>query len=159
ALFVVLGDEQARALFDGLKAAGTRMVSSNSESLRLAVTGEVPYALTDTDDAFVALEDGDPLGLRFPDQDGVGTLFMPNAVARMRGGPNPEQAQTLIDFLLTSETETMLRESAGQIPVLPGGAPPEGFGLAEVRFMNVDFEEVARKIEAIQPYLKSWAGL
>ncbi|HSF15040.1 MAG TPA: extracellular solute-binding protein [Vicinamibacteria bacterium] len=159
ALFVALGDEEARALFDGLKAAGARMVSSNSESLRLAISGEVPYALTDTDDAFVALEDGEPLKLRFPDQDGVGTLFMPNAVARMRGGPNPEGAQKLIDFLLTSEIETMLRDSAGQIPVLPGGAPPEGFGLAEVRFMNVDYEEVARKIEEIQPYLKNWAGL
>ncbi len=159
ALFVALGDEPARSLLDGLKAKGTRMVSSNSESLRLALSGEVPYALTDTDDAFVAVEDGEPLGLRFPDQEGVGTLFMPNAVARMRGGPNPEEAQKLIDFLLTPEIETMLRDSAGQIPILPGGEPPEGFGLKEVRFMDVDYEDVARKIEEIQPYLKGWAGL
>ena len=135
------------------------MVSSNSESLRLALSGEAAYALTDTDDAFVALGDGEPLGLLFPDQEGVGTLFMPNAVARMRGGPNPEAAQKLIDFLLTPEIETMLRDSAGQIPLLPGTEPPVSFGLAEVKFMNVDYEAVARKIEEMQPYLKSWAGL
>ncbi len=52
----------------------------------------------------------------------------------------------------------MLRDSAGQIPILPGSEPPENFGLAEVRFMDVDYEDVARKIEEIQPYLKSWAG-
>jgi hypothetical protein len=28
-----------------------------------------------------------------------------------------------------------------------------------VRFMEVDYEDVARKIEEIQPYLRSWAGL
>lgn len=159
ALFVALGDDEARSLFDGLKANGARMVSSNSESLRLALSGGVAYALTDTDDAFVALEDGEPVGLLFPDQEGVGTLFMPNAVARLRGGPNPEAAQKLIDFLLTPEIETMLRDSAGQIPILPGGEPPESFGLAEVKFMSVDYEAVARKTEEIQPYLKSWAGL
>lgn len=159
ALFVALGDEEARALFDGLKRTGTRMVTSNSESLRAALSGEVSYGLTDTDDAFVALEDGQPLGLRFPDQEGVGTLFMPNAVARIREGPNPEAAQRLIDFLLTPEVESILRETAGQIPILPGGEPPESFGLGEVRFMEVDYEDVARKIEEIQPYLKSWAGL
>ena len=158
-LFVALGDEEATSLFDTLKATGTRMVTSNSESLRLALSGEVSFALTDTDDAFVALEEGEPLGLRFPDQDGVGTLFMPNAVARMLGGPNPAAAQRLIDFLLTPEVEAMLRDSAGQIPILPGGEPPQSFGLAEVRFMDVNYEDVARKIEEIQPYLKNWAGL
>jgi ABC-type Fe3+ transport system substrate-binding protein len=84
---------------------------------------------------------------------------MPNAVARIGGGPNPEAAQKLIDFLLTSEVESMLRDSAGQIPTLPGSDPPEGFGLSHVRFMEVDYEEVARKIEAIQPYLARWADL
>ena len=159
ALFVALGDEEATSLLDQLKASGLRMVGSNSESLRLAISGEVAYALTDTDDAFVALEDGEPLGVRFPDQGGVGTLFMPNAVSRIAGGPNPEHAQALIDFLLTPEIETMLRESAGQIPVLPGVEPPRKFGLAEVRFMDVDYEAVARKIEEIQPYLERWTGL
>ena len=159
ALFVALGDEEAKSLFDRLKEKGTRMVSSNSESLRLALSGEVSYALTDTDDAFVALQDGESLGILFPDQDGVGTLFMPNAVARIRGGPNSEEAQRLIDFLLSPEVESMLRDSAGQIPILPGSDPPESFALAEARFMEVDYDEVARKIEEIQPYLKSWAGL
>lgn len=159
ALFVALGDEEARALFDALKEKRTRMVTSNSESLRVALSGEVSSGLTDTDDAFVALENGEPLGIRFPDQEGVGTLFMPNAVTRIRGGPNPSAAQTLIDFLLSNEVESMLRDSAGQIPILPGSEPPESFGLSEVRFMEVDYEDVAQKIEEIQPYLKSWAGL
>jgi iron(III) transport system substrate-binding protein len=159
AVFVALGDEEAFGLFDALKEKGARMVSSNSESLRVALSGERSFGLTDTDDAFVALADGEPVGLRFPDQEGFGTLFMPNAVARIAGGPHPVEAQALIDFLLTPEVEGMLRDSAGQIPLLPGNEPPEVFGLGAVRFMEVDYEAVARKIEEIQPYLKSWAGL
>lgn len=160
ALFALLGDETARQLFDGFKANGVRMVGSNSETLRAALSGEVAFGLTDTDDAFVALRDGQPLGLLFPDQEGVGTLLMPNAVALIRGAPHPEQGKQLIEFMLSSEVETLLRESAGQLPLLPGADPPADLeGLGEVRWMEVDYAEVARKVEEIQPYLKSWAGM
>jgi len=158
-LFVSLGDDEARALFDGLKANGARMVGSNSETLRAALAGDVSFGLTDTDDAFVALRDGAPVGLLFPDQEGPGTLFMPNAVSLVRGGPNPKEGQELIDFLLSSEVEALLRESAGQIPLLPGTAPPAGLNLETLRWMDVDYEAVARKVEEIQPYLRTWAGM
>ena len=91
----------------------------------------------------------------------LGGEVLDQAVVRlplMRGRVDIKHKK-LIDFLLTAEVEAMLRDSAGQIPILPGSEPPESFGLAEVRFMDVDYEEVARKIEEIQPYLKSWAGL
>lgn len=159
ALFVALGDEEARALLDGLKANGARVVGSNSETLREALSGGVAFGLTDTDDAFVALREGEPAGLLFPDQESSGTLFMPNAVALLRGGPNPEEAQELIDFLLSSEVESLLRDSAGQIPLLPGTELPAGLELEDIRWMDVDYEAVARKVEEIQPYLKSWAGM
>jgi iron(III) transport system substrate-binding protein len=159
ALFVSLGDPEARALFDGLRANDARILGSNSETLRAALAGEVSFGLTDTDDAFVALGDGAPVGMIFPDQDGTGTLFMPNAVSLIRGGPNPKEAQELVDFLLSSEVEALLRESAGQIPLLPGTDPPAGLDVESVRWMTVDFEAVARKVEEIQPYLRSWTGL
>lgn len=158
-LFVTLGDEEAQRLFDGLKANGARMVGSNSETLREAISGRAAFGLTDTDDAFVALRNGEPVGLLFPDQDGWGTLFMPNAVALVRGGPNPEAGQKLIDFLLSSEVEGLLRDSAGQIPLLPGTEPPAGLELESLRWMDVDYRAVARKVEEIQPYLRSWAGM
>lgn len=160
ALFVALGDEKARALWDALKSNGVRRVGSNSETLRAAREGEVAFGLTDTDDVFVALKDGAPLGVLFPDQGEVGTLFMPNALAMVRGAPHKEEAARLIAFLLTPEVESMLRESAGQIPVLPGTKPPDVFGeLGTLRFMKVDYVEVGKKVEALQPYLKNWAGL
>jgi iron(III) transport system substrate-binding protein len=159
ALFVALGDERARALLDGLKANGAHRVSSNSESLRAALSGGASFGLTDTDDAFVALRDGRPVGLLFPDQNGVGTLFMPNAVALVRGGPDPKEGQELIDFLLTSAVEGMLRDAAGQIPVLPGTEPPADLPLDHVKWMDVDYEAIARKVDEIQPYLRSWAGM
>lgn len=159
ALFVTLGDEEARRWFDGLKANGARMVGSNSETLRDAIEGGVSFGLTDTDDAFVAMRNGEPVGLLFPDQESLGTLFMPNAVALVRGGPNPDTGQELIDFLLSSEVERLLRDSAGQIPLLPGSEPPAGLELDNLRWMDVDYEAVARKVEEIQPYLRSWAGM
>ncbi len=160
ALFVALGEEAGAKLFDALRENGVRLVASNSESLKSVLGGQSSFGLTDTDDAFVALQDGRPLGLLFPDQDGPGTLFVPNALARIAKGPNPSEAQRLIDYLLTPEVEESLRQSAGQIPTLPGGKEPEGFPpLSGIRFMDVDYASVARMVEEIRPYLQRWTGM
>ena len=86
--------------------------------------------------------------------------FCPNAVGRIARGPHPDEARHLIDYLLSPEVEEMLRQSAGQIPILPGGKEPSGFPpLEEIRFIEVDYSRVAQMVEEIQPYLQSWTGM
>lgn len=158
-LFCALGEERAREFLKGLKANGVRVVSSNGEVKRLVSRGEVAVGLMDTDDARMALLEGRPVGIAYPDQGGIGTLIMPNMVCIIKGGPNPEEARQLVDFLLSEEVETRLaRAECAQMPLRPWTGVTREPGLDRLRPMLVDYREVAKKLEEIYPYLKEWVG-
>lgn len=160
AWFSAWGEEAAQAFLAALKENQVRIASSNGEVKRLVAAGEVTFGLTDTDDAFVAVQSGAPVEVVYPDQDGMGTLVMPTVVVRMRGGPNPEPARRLIDFLLSAEVETMLAESAAHMPLRPDAPHPEHIRAAgELRSMHVDYADLAKRMEEIQPWLRNWSGL
>jgi iron(III) transport system substrate-binding protein len=160
ALFSVWGDNDARQFLNDLKANGVRIASSNGEVKRLVVGGEVAFGLTDTDDANEALKDRAPVEVVYPDQDSFGTLVMPTAVVLMRGGPHPEEARKLIDFLLGPEVERLMAESAAHMPLRSAvPTPPTVRRVSDIRAMVVDYRRVASEMERIQPWLKSWAGL
>lgn len=160
AWFSAWGEKEAKAFLNGLKNNQVRIASSNGEVKRLVANGEVTFGLTDTDDAFVAIQSGAPVDIIYPDQDGVGTLVMPTVVVRMTGGPNPKTARKLIDYLLTPEVEAMLAESAAHIPLrteVPRPARVQSVG--ELNAMNIDYADVAKRMETIQPWLQRWSGL
>ena len=160
AWFSVWGEEEAREFLGALEENEVRIASSNGEVKRLVAAGEVTFGLTDTDDAFVALQSGAPLEVVYPDQDGTGTLVMPTVVVLMRGGPNPEPARRLIDHLLSAEVETMMAESAAHLPLRPDARHPEHVrGASEIRSMEIDYADVARWMDEIQPWLRTWSGL
>ncbi|MDO8130525.1 MAG: extracellular solute-binding protein, partial [Candidatus Brocadiales bacterium] len=118
ALFIALGDEKAKKFLNDLKANGVRIISSNSEVRRLVARGEVKLGITDTDDAHVAIKDGSPVKVVFPDQSGIGTLIMPNMVCLIKNSPNQENGKRLIDFLLSREVEKSLAwASCAQMPL------------------------------------------
>ncbi|HHT9153779.1 MAG TPA: ABC transporter substrate-binding protein, partial [Candidatus Hypogeohydataceae bacterium YC40] len=159
ALFCTLGDEKAEEFFGGLKTNGVRVVSSNGEVKRLVSRGEVAVGFTDTDDARMSLLEGKPVGFVYPDQDGIGTLVMPNMVCIIKGGTHPREAKKLIDFLLSEEVETGLaRAECAQMPLRPWVGVPEELRIERLKPMLVDYREVADKLEKIWPYLKEWAG-
>ncbi len=157
-LFVLWGDARAREFLEGLRENGLKLAASNGEVARWVAKGKVKFGLVDNDDAFAMIEAGYPVEMVIPDQKGPGTLFMPNAVALIRGAPHPETAKKLIDYLLSPETEEALAQMVcRQIPLNPQAQPPQGMPrLSEIRTLKVDYEAVARKMEEIVPYLKDW---
>lgn len=160
AWFSAWGEKEAKAFLNELKNNQVRIASSNGEVKRLVANGEVTFGLTDTDDAFVAIQSGAPVDIIYPDQDGMGTLVMPTVVVRMTGGPNPQTARKLIDYLLTPAVEAMLAESAAHIPLrteVPRPARVQSVG--ELNAMNIDYADVAKRMETIQPWLRRWSGL
>jgi len=160
ALFVALGDERARAFFEGFLENGGRMLSSNGEVRRRVAAGDCAIGITDTDDANVARLEGRPLEVVYPDRDGIGTLLIPNAVALIRGAPHLEQGKRFIDFLLSPEVEAELaRSAAAQMPLRPGVAVPDGVPAAQsLSAMPVDYAALAPKLEELSMgYLASWA--
>ncbi len=72
--------------------------------------GRLAFALTDTDDAVIELESGKRVEIIGPDSDsdGIGTLFIPNMLALLKGSPHLEARKQLIDFLLSVSVEEML---------------------------------------------------
>jgi len=160
ALFSAWGEERARAFMNELRANDVRIASSNGEVKRLVVAGEVAFGLTDTDDANEAVREGANVEVVYPDQDELGTLFMPTSVVLLRGAPHPEAARKLIDYLLSAAVEQRMAESAAHIPLRTGIKTPAHVRSAEgLRAMAVDYARVSEQVEAQQPWLRQWVGL
>ncbi len=159
-LFETMGEERARAFFEGLKANQVKMLSSNGEVKRRVADGEFAFGLTDTDDANEALKDGKPIGIVYPDADGIGTLVMPTAAVFIAGAPHAENGKRFIDFLLSAEVETMLAASAAQMPLRPGVESPAGVKrVDEIKAMSVDYAKLGSRIESLAGgFLREWVA-
>jgi len=159
ALFAVLGQDKAKAFFEGFAANGAKILSSNGEVRRRVAEGEFAVGLTDTDDANVARIEGKPVGVIYPDADGMGILIIPNCTVLIADSPNPDAGRRFIDYLLRPETERALAESeAAQMPLRPGITVPEGAASIErLKPMPVDYATLADLLEGLsKEYLKDW---
>jgi iron(III) transport system substrate-binding protein len=157
ALFSVLGDVQAKAFLAGLKKNGLVIATSNGDVRKRVAQGEVACGITDTDDAFEAMKEGAPVGIVFPDQQGIGTLIIPNTVNLIKDAPHPDNGKKLIDYLLSRRTEAVLARSCAQMPLHKGvEVPPEVPSLDNIVPMKIDYDKTAEKLEEIQNYLKEW---
>jgi iron(III) transport system substrate-binding protein len=116
------------AFLMGLADNEVRLLPSGNAGVVQAVAdGEADLGLTDTDDVWAARARGLNVDLVYPRHDvepgatGGGTLLIPNTVSRVKGGPHPEAAGLLIEFLLSAQVERMLAESVSHnVPVRPG---------------------------------------
>jgi iron(III) transport system substrate-binding protein len=74
------------------------------------------------------------------------------------GAPHPDAARKLIDYLLSKQVEAKLaRSDAAQIPLHSGvEGPPELRSIDRLKTTQVNYAEVAAKLQAIQPFLKRW---
>ncbi len=159
ALFEIMGEANATKFFDGLLANEVKMLSSNGEVRRRVAAGDFAFGLTDTDDASVAIKEGKPVGVVYPDQDGPGALIIPNAAVLIAGGPNPAAGKQFIDYLLSAEVEEALAKSeAAQMPLRPGVPVPDGVKLVgDLQAMVVDYTKLAERHEELaKNFLKAW---
>ena len=156
ALFVKLGDARAKQWLDSLEANGLQIAASNGDVMKRVAQGDQWIGLTDTDDAFEAQREGKPAAWIFPDQEnGFGTLIMPNTISLIRNSPHPHTAQRLAEYLLRPETEIMLARSCAQMPLHPHTEVPAGVPVLDsIVPMQVDYETTARRLPEIMNYLK-----
>ncbi len=157
-LFAYWGDDRAMDFFRRVKSNETRILSGNKQVALSVAAGRLAFGLTDTDDAVIELEKGMPIEIVYPDQaaDAMGTLFIPNTVAILRGCPNPAAARRLVDYLLSPEVETKL--AAGPSAQIPLSRRVEAAVRVatpkSVRAMAVDFEAAAAKWAAAAKFLR-----
>jgi iron(III) transport system substrate-binding protein len=161
ALFVLWGDERARAFMNDIKANGIKLSPSNGDSADLVAHGEFPFSLVDSDDVISRVRQKLPVELVYPDQGGdeLGCFIVPNATVLIASAPHPDLGKRLIDYLLSRETEAKLaRSDAAQIPLHPGvEGPPELRPIDTIKTMQVSYAAIATKLQEIQPFLNSWA--
>ncbi len=156
ALYAAIGPARTQEYLKALLGRQVRVVDGNSVVRDMVASGELLVGLTDTDDAYGGVDRGDPLAVIFPDQEGVGTLVIPNTVALVKGAPHPEEAKRLIDYLLSREVEGELaRGAAHQMPVRDGIPMPAGYpGLEQVKAMSVHPYAVAEQMPASAQWLR-----
>ncbi len=113
ALYAKMGPDAAEQFLTDLKAAGVLVLDGNGVVRDRVAQGMLEMGLTDTDDSIGAIERGSPVEMVFLDQgDGqMGTLKIPNTVAMVKDGPNPDEARMLIDYLLSEGNVADLVES------------------------------------------------
>jgi iron(III) transport system substrate-binding protein len=167
-LFEVLGQEKARDYYRALKANGVQIAPGNKQVAEWVGKGVTPrgqavaVGITDTDDAMDEVRAGHPVAIVYadraaPETSRLGTLFIPNTLAIIRGGPNAEGARKLVDYLLSPEVEKKLAESdACQFPLNPqvdARLPPEIETPKTVKAMQVDFARAAELWGTVQTFL------
>jgi len=147
ALAAAWGKEKSLDYFRRLAANGARVYQGNSLVRDAAAAGEILAGLTDTDDVLVGQARGMKISMAVPDQgaDGMGTLVMPNSVARIAGAPHPDEAAKLIDFLLSKDVERQYaKPEEGLIPVRVESAGSDAAKqLAAIKQMDVDWTAVS----------------
>jgi len=156
-LFAYWGDEKAKDFLKKVKANEVKILAGNKQVALSVAAGQLAFGLTDTDDAIVEIEKGMPVEIIYPDQgqDGIGTLFIPNTLAIIRGGPNPDSARRLVDYLLSPKVEAKLAAGrSAQIPLNPEcDAKVRVQTPKTIKAMQIDFEAAAEKWDAAREFI------
>lgn len=157
ALFFAIGDEKAKQFLEELKKNDVVIATSNGDVKKRVVKGELACGLTDTDDAFEAIKEGANVGIIFLDQQGIGSLIMPNTVNLIKNAKHSENGKKLMDYLLSKKTEAKLARSCAQMPLHKGVDVPENIpSLDHIKPMQINYGKTSQKLVEIQDYLKKW---
>lgn len=157
-LFAVWGDDEAKQFFTAVKDNGAHILAGNKRVAEAVAAGQIAWGVTDTDDAIAEVERASPVTIVYPDQadDGLGTLFIPNTVAIIKGCPNPAEARRLVDYLLSPAVEKALAAGpSAQVPLNPEvKAKVRLEATGRFRFMDVDFRAAAAKWDTAAEVMK-----
>jgi iron(III) transport system substrate-binding protein len=137
---------------------GLREVNGNGPVKDLVAAGTCAAGWTDTDDYFAAKDAGAPVAAEpFRLEDGA-TICIPNTVAIRRHTRHLDQAQRLVDFLLSKRVELALaRSKSRQIPLgpaEPSEVPPETRALMDAAAKAVPLTELLAARNSCLAWLK-----
>lgn len=149
-LYSSWGDAKAKAYFEKLRSAGVVILDGNGVVKDYVSQKKLMMGLTDTDDALSEMATNKDLDILFLDQgaDQIGNLVIPNTVAKIKGGPNPSEAEKFIDYLLSVKVEQALVDDGWiQIPVNNVANVSPVIKAANIKMMDVDFNKAFENVE------------
>ena len=158
-LFAAWGDEKAKAYYRDLKANGVQVFSGNKQVATAVGSGQIAFGMTDTDDAMGEVDAGSPVAIVYPDRNrgDLGTLFIPNTLAIMKGSPHQKAARGAGRPL--AEPGHRVDPGHGpsaQIPLLKSTEVEARVETPKtVHAMEADFEAAAKLWEKVAAFLAS----
>lgn len=147
------------AFLEGLAENGIRLLPGGNAAVVDAVaSGEADVGLTDTDDVWVVQDRGLAVELVYPrhapdEAPGGGTLVVPNTAALVKGGPNPDAAIRLLEFLLSKEAEiALMRTASRNVPLvhraaLEGDLAEQAASLAVPDPLRLDYGRASKSMD------------
>jgi iron(III) transport system substrate-binding protein len=158
-LFVAWGDQKAKSYYHDLKANGVQVFSGNKQVATAVGSGQIAFGMTDTDDAMGEVDAGSPVTIIYPDraEGEIGTLFIPNTLAIMKGSSHQKAAEALADYLLSPDVESILaRGPSAQIPLLKSTEVKARVETPKtVHAMEADFPAAAKIWDKVAAFLSS----
>ena len=131
----VYGEEEGWALFEEMM--GNFIITNSSGRVpRGTADGEFAIGLTLEEAAQRYVAGGAAVAIVYPEP---ATSALPDAVALVKDGPNPEAGKAFVDFVLSKEIQEFLVETMQRRSIRTDVAQPEGLpGLDEVAIQNYD---------------------
>ena len=157
-LFTVWGEADAKEFFLSMRKNEVQVLGGNKQVAEAVAAGNFAFGLTDTDDAIIEVEKGSPVTIVYPDRgtDELGTLFIPNTLAIIKGCPNPKAARQLVDHLLSAGVEETLANGASaqiplnnQVQIKPRVETPQ-----TVKAMPVDFAAAVKHWDTAAKFIQ-----
>jgi len=150
ALRVQIGESETEAWLQGMADNGAKSYANNNAIVEAVGRGEVDMGLVNHYYNVRALEENPELAsvnYFFPDGD-PGSLLIVSSATVLKTSKNPTEAQQLVDFLLTEESQQYFADETNEYPVLP--SVPIGAGLPPLDSLEtdrVDFNELGGGFE------------
>lgn len=154
------GDDATTAWLEGMAANEAKTYANNNAVVDAVIRGEVPMGLANHYYLLRALQDDPdaPAANHFFGDD-VGSVEIVSTASILAGAQHSAQAQQLIDYLLTDETQRYFADETFEYPVVAGVPPastvPE---LAAEQVMRVDFDALGSEFASTVTMIRD-AGL
>lgn len=149
----VFGEQNGWALFE--RILPNLIITGNSAQVIQGVaSGEYAIGMTLEDGALRFIRGGAPVRIIYPSE---GVAMLPDAMALVARGPNPELGRAVLDFMITVEAQTVLSRDLGRRPVRDDVPPPQGLPpVNEVRVNNFPMQWAGEGRRAI---MERYTGL
>lgn len=145
-----IGDDETGAWLDAMADNDSPGYANNTAIVEAAARGEVPMGLVNHYYNFRTLEENpqSPTANHQFASDDVGSLIIVSAAAVLEASDQPDDADALVQFLLSEESQTFFSEETFEYPLAAGVSPALDLPPLEgVSAGSVDFDDLAGGLE------------
>ena len=157
AMRIELGDDVAADWLEGMADNDSPAYANNTAIVEAVTRGEIAMGLVNHYylERALAEEPGLPAENHFFEEGDLGSLLITTAAAIVEGAEQREEAQSLVEFLLSEDAQRFFAEETFEYPLARGVDPAESLPpLEQIPTTTIDLDELggglARTAELIQ---------